>query len=50
MEPKCDKMEKEKQKPILDYISLCNNEKDKIKSEKKENQKISIIITIYNQG
>ena len=49
MEPQCDKMEKEKQKPIIDYISLCNNEKDKIKSEKKENPKISIIIPIYNQ-
>jgi glycosyltransferase involved in cell wall biosynthesis len=50
METKYDKMEEEKQKSILEYISLCNKEESqsKIKPEKKEKPKISIIIPIYN--
>ena len=53
MELQCDKMDKEKQKSFLDYISLCDNKDEsftkKINQEKKGNPKISIIIPIYNQ-
>ena len=50
METKYDKMEEEKQKSILEYISLCNKEESqsKIKPENQEKPKISIIIPIYN--
>ena len=50
METKYDKMEEEKQKSILEYISLCNKEESqsKIKPEKKEKPKISLIIPNYN--
>jgi glycosyltransferase involved in cell wall biosynthesis len=50
MDTKYDKMEEEKQKVILEYITLCNKEESqsKIKLEKYEKPKISIIIPIYN--
>ena len=50
MEEKYVKMEEEKQKPFLDYISSCSKEdsSSKISQEKIDNPKISIIIPIYN--
>ena len=50
MEPEYSKLSEEKQKPFLDYISLCNKEdsSSKINSEKQDKPKISIIIPINN--
>ena len=38
METKYDKMEEEKQKSILEYISLCNKEESQSKIKLKSNQ------------
>ena len=50
METEYSKMNEEKQKPFLDYISQCRKEDSisKINSEKQEKPKISIILPINN--